>query len=213
MQQKTFFILVGVLLMVLVSVASMAFGPFNMPGKNPATTARSATQAQGQTAGIEGLGGAWSLTDHHGKGVTDRDYTGRYRLMFFGFTYCPDVCPTELKRLTLVLEALGADAAAITPLFVTIDPERDSPQVLKEYLARFDERFIGLTGSVKQIEHMENIFKVYAARTSESDPDYSMNHSALVYFIGPDDKVLQLFHSGDSPEQMAEAIRSRIQQH
>ncbi len=213
MQQKTFFLLVGVLLVVLVGVVSMALGPgAQKPPFTSPTPAATATAPKTPTAGIEGLGGAWTLTDHHGKAVTDRDYSGKFRLMFFGFTYCPDVCPTELKRLTMVLTALGDQAAQVTPLFVTIDPERDSPQVLKEYLARFDERFIGLTGSVKQIEHMEKIFKVYAAKAQ--DPAltaYSMNHSALVYLIGPDDKVLQLFHSSDSPEQMAAAIRAALQ--
>lgn len=203
MQQKTFFILVGVLLMVLVTVAGIAMTSRQTP---PATM-----PAAGQAAGIEGLGGSWSLTNHHGQGVTDRDYSGKFRLMFFGFTYCPDVCPTELKRLTLILEALGDEAAQITPLFVTIDPERDTPQILKEYLARFDERFIGLTGSVKQIEHMEDIYKVYAAKAAdESQTEYSMNHSALVYLIGPDDKVLQVFHSKDSPQYITDTIRAAL---
>lgn len=206
MQQKNFFILVGVLLMVLVTVAGYAL----KPGAERGMSAM-APSAGASTAGLEGLGGSWSLTDHNGKGVTDRDYAGKFRLMFFGFTYCPDVCPTELKRLTLVLEALGDEAARIAPLFVTIDPERDSPQVLKDYLGRFDERFIGLTGSVKQIEHMEDIYKVYAAKAQDpAHTEYMMNHSALVYLIGPDGKVLHLFHSSDAPDQMAAMIRQAL---
>ncbi len=207
MQQKNFFILVGVLLMVLVSVVGYALTP---AGKGaPKATAQATGNVS--TAGIEGLGGAWALTDHNGKGVTDKDYSGKFRLMFFGFTYCPDVCPTELKRLTLVLEGLGDDAAEITPLFVTIDPERDSPKVLKDYLARFDERFIGLTGSVKQIEHMEDIYKVYSAKAQDpAHTEYTMNHSALVYLIAPDDKVLRLFHSSETPAQMIDIIRQAM---
>ncbi len=207
MQPKNFFILIGVLLMVLVSVMSYALTPANK-GTPKATTQ---TTAGVSTAGIEGLGGSWNLTDHNGKGVSDKDYSGKFRLMFFGFTYCPDVCPTELKRLSMVLEGLGADAAAITPLFVTIDPERDSPKVLKDYLARYDERFIGLTGSVKQIEHMEDIYKVYSAKAQDPEhTEYTMNHSALVYLIAPDDKVLHLFHSSDTPDQIISIIRGAM---
>lgn len=203
MQQKNFFILMGVLLMLLVSVLSYALTPASKNAPKATT--------QTSTAGIEGLGGSWALTDHNGKSVTDKDYSGKFRLMFFGFTYCPDVCPTELKRLSMVLEGLGDDAVNITPLFVTIDPERDSPKVLKDYLARFDERFIGLTGSVKQIEHMEDIYKVYSAKAQDPEhTEYTMNHSALVYLIAPDDKVLHLFHSSDTPDQIIALIRAAM---
>lgn len=203
MKKQSFLILVGVLVLILAAVTAFALMPVSK---------KTGAIALHATAGLEGMGGSWSLTDHNGSVVTDQDFTGTYRLMFFGFTYCPDVCPTELKRLTLVLEGLGADAAAIKPLFVTIDPARDSPEVLKEYLGRFDPRFIGLTGTVPQIEHMEKIFKVYAAKTQVSDhaDEYMVNHSALVYLIGPDNKVLHLFHSGDTPEQMIALIRENL---
>ena len=206
MQKQSFFILVGSLLMVLVTAIGFAM--------KPDTQTSAVVTTKMSTAGIEGLGGSWTLTDYNGKVVTDKDYTGKFRLMFFGFTYCPDICPTELKRLTLVLEMLGADAEKITPLFVTIDPERDTPSVLKDYLERFDPRFIGLTGSVTQIEHMEKIFKVYASKVN--DPaltEYTVNHSAMVYFIGPDDKVLHIFHSGDTPDKIAETVHQVLQQH
>lgn len=203
MQQKNFFILVGVLLMILVSVAGYALAP---TFKGAAQTVPPAT-----TAGIDGLGGAWTLTDHQGRTVTNKDYSAKFSLLFFGFTYCPDVCPTELKRLTLVLEGLGAEADGITPLFVTIDPARDTPSVLKNYLARFDERFIGLTGSIKQIEHMEDIYKVYSAKAQDPEhTEYTMNHSALVYLIAPGGKVLHLFHSEDTPDQIIAVIRAAM---
>lgn len=204
MKQQSFFILVGVLLMVLASVVGYALMP-----PAPSSSADTSIRA---TAGIEGLGGSWTLTDHDGKTVTDKDVTGTYRLMFFGFTYCPDVCPTELKRLAIVLDMLGDDAPKIQPLFVTVDPERDTPAVLKEYLARFDTRVTGLTGTIPQIEHMEKIFKVYSAKTeNEEYTEYMVNHSALLYFIGPDDKVIHLFHSNDAPEAMATFIRESLQ--
>lgn len=201
MKKQSFLILVGVLALVLVTVTAYAVMPVKKTASGAATT----------TAGIEGLGGSWALTDHNGKAVTDQTYTGKFRLMFFGFTYCPDVCPTELKRLTLVLEGLGKDAEQITPLFVTVDPDRDTPAVLKDYLGRYDPRFIGLTGSVKQIEHMETIFKVYSAKAEDPEhSDYMVNHSALVYLIGPDDKVLHLFHSGDAPDEIMATIRQAM---
>lgn len=204
MKKQSFFLLVASLVLVLAAVIAFTLMPDSKP---------SAPTLQ-KTAGIEGLGGSWALTDHNGKQVSDKDFTGTYRLMFFGFTYCPDVCPTELKRLSLVLEGLGADAAKIKPLFVTVDPARDTPEVLKEYLGRFDERFIGLTGTVPQIENMEKIFKVYSAKSEDpAHTEYMVNHSALVYLIGPDDKVLHLFHSGDTPPQMIDLIRQELGRH
>lgn len=208
MKKQHFQILIAALLVILASVLFMTLKSTIPAAPVPRTSDPAAT-----TAGIDGLGGAWTLVDHNGQTVTDQDFTGSFRLMFFGFTFCPDVCPTELKRLTLVLQLLGDEAARIKPLFVTIDPMRDTPAVLKDYLGRYDERFIGLTGSVDQIKHMESIFKVYAAKSS--DPvlsDYMMNHSALVYLIAPDDRVLHLFHSKETPDQMADAIRKVMSQ-
>jgi len=205
MKKQSFFILVGSLLMLVVAAIGFAFQPSQKAA--PGTV----SQTKVSTAGIDGLGGSWTLTNHDGNAVTDKDYTGKYRLMFFGFTYCPDVCPTELKRLTMVLQGLGQDANNVTPLFVTIDPERDTPQALKEYLGRYDPRFIGLTGSVKQIEHMETIYKVYSAKVDDPElTEYTVNHSALVYLIGPDDKVLHLFHSSETPDQMIDIIRQAM---
>jgi protein SCO1/2 len=204
-KKQSFFALVASLVLVLAAVIAFTL----MPGAKPSAPAEPTIH---KTAGIEGLGGSWALTDHNGQQVTDKDFTGTYRLMSFGFTYCPDVCPTELKRLSLVLEGLGEDAAAIKPLFVTVDPARDTPDVLKEYLGRFDERFIGLTGTIPQIENMEKIFKVYSAKAEDSEhTEYMVNHSALVYLIGPDDKVLHLFHSGDTPPQMIALIRQELE--
>ena len=204
MKKQSFLLLVGALALVLVAVMAFAL----MPSSKTLSGTVTSTPINDTTAGLEGMGGTWSLTDYNGKIVTDKDYTGKYRLMFFGFTYCPDICPTELKRLTMVLKQLGEEATALTPIFVTVDPERDTPDVLKEYLGRFDSRFIGLTGTVPQIEHMEKIFKVYSAKAVDDEyTEYMVNHSALVYLIGPDDKVLHLFHSGDTPEQMAALIR------
>lgn len=208
MKKQHFQILIAFLLVVMAGVFSLTLKTTE-PGVSP----RKESSLTPTTAGIEGLGGSWTLTDHNGHSVSDRDFSGSFRLMFFGFTYCPDVCPTELKRLTLVLQGLGAEATKVKPILVTIDPERDTPEVLKDYLARFDERFIGLTGSVEQIKHMEKLFKVYAARND--DPalsDYMMNHSALVYLIGPDDRVLHLFHSRDTPDDMIALIRKFLSQ-
>lgn len=207
MQKKSFIILVSVLAALALGVTLWAFKP---PVTAPSSTSKSS--ATPTTAGIEGLGGTWSLIDHDGQIVSDRDVTGSYRLMFFGFTYCPDICPTELKRLSMVLEGLGSDAEKIKPLFVSIDPERDTPEVLKEYLSRFDSRITGLTGTVDQIKHMEKIFKVYSAKAEDpAYSDYMVNHSALVYLISPDDKVLHLFHSKDTPEQMISHIKELLE--
>ncbi|QQG36492.1 MAG: SCO family protein [Micavibrio aeruginosavorus] len=208
MKKQHFQILIAALLVILASVLFMT-----LKSTIPAAPATRTSASAATTAGVEGLGGSWTLIDHNGQTVSDKDLTGSFRLMFFGFTFCPDICPTEIKRLSLVLQGLGDDATRIKPLFVTIDPERDTPTVLKEYLSRFDERFIGLTGSVDQIRHMEEIFKVYSAKSADPGlTDYTMNHSALVYFIAPDNRVLHLFHSKETPEQMVGTIRRAMAQ-
>jgi len=158
------------------------------------------------------IGGAFSLTDHNGKAVTEKDYAGSYTLVFFGFASCPEVCPTELQKMARVLEILGEEKAAkIQPLFITVDPERDTPEKLKEYVAEFHPKLVGLTGTAEQIEAAKKAYRVYASKVDMGDAqNYMMDHSAFTYFMGPDGANIGIYPAKDTAEQIAEAIKGKI---
>ncbi|MBI1207622.1 MAG: redoxin domain-containing protein [Azospirillum sp.] len=158
------------------------------------------------------IGGPFTLTDHTGRRVTDADFTGRYRLIYFGYTYCPDVCPTELQAMSTALDRLGADGERLQPLFITIDPARDTPAHLADYVALFHPRLIGLTGSAAEIAAAARAYRVYYARPPGGDDQtYLMDHSSFVYLMGPDGQFLTAFPSGVDPEKMAAGIKARLQ--
>ncbi len=158
------------------------------------------------------IGGAFSLTDHNGKAVTEKDYAGSYLLVFFGFASCPEVCPTELQKIAQVLELLGEEKAAkIQPLFITVDPERDTPEALKAYVAEFHPKLVGLTGTAEQIEAVKKAYRVYASKVQmEGMEGYMMDHSAFTYFMGPDGANIGIYPAKDTAEQIAEAIKGKI---
>lgn len=170
--------------------------------------------AAGNTvAGSDAIGGTFTLTDHHGNTVSTQDYDGKYKLVFFGFTYCPDVCPAGLQKITQTMEALDAkQAAAIQPLFITIDPARDTPEVMQTYLQTYHDSLIGLTGTAEEIKAVEQQYKVYAARMDdEAAPDgYSMNHSSFIFLMGPNDDLISLFSSTDSPADIVRDIKNAL---
>ncbi len=155
-------------------------------------------------------GGPFSLIDHAGLPVTERAYRGKYLLMVFGYTNCPDVCPTTLNSIAATMELLGPDAEAIQPLFVTVDPDRDTPEVLAEYVAAFHPRMIGLTGSAEQIRQVAQAYRVYYSKVETGDDTYPVDHSAYVYFAGPDGAVLTYLKHDAAPEAMAAAIEKAM---
>jgi protein SCO1/2 len=157
------------------------------------------------------LGGPFTLVDHTGRTVTDRDFAGRPMLLYFGFTYCPDVCPTELGTIAAALDAMGPAGERVTPVLVTIDPERDTPAALADYVSRFHPRMIGLTGSAEQIAQAARAYRVYYAKVRPRDStDYLMDHSSFIYFVGPDGRVRSLFRPETTPEAIAAAITSQL---
>lgn len=157
------------------------------------------------------VGGPFTLVDDHGRTVTDASYRGRWMLVYFGYTFCPDVCPTELQTVSAALEKLGPAAARLVPLFITIDPGRDTPAALADYVKLFDERLVGLTGTEQQIAAVAREYRVYYAKANSKDASsYLMDHSSFLYLMGPDGKFQALFHQGTSPEELANAIRARI---
>lgn len=157
------------------------------------------------------VGGPFRLTDHTGKAVSDADFRGRYMLIYFGYTFCPDVCPTELSTMAAAMDKLGPDADRVQPLFVTIDPERDTVAHMADYVPLFHPRLVGLTGTPDEIRAVAREFRVYAAKAPGSSGEaYLMDHSSFVYLMGPDGKFVAVFPGGTGPEKMAGDIRKRI---
>lgn len=160
------------------------------------------------TRGVALVGGPFSLTDQHGKTRTDREFRGKYLLVFFGYTNCPDVCPTGLQDMSEALDALGPDAKMVQPIFITIDPARDRPALLKNYAANFHPRLVALTGTTGAIADTAKAYRVYYAKSGEKSGDnYLMSHSAFIYLMGPDGKYLTRFSYNTSPKSMAMGIR------
>jgi len=159
----------------------------------------------------EPVGGPFELIDHSGRTRTEQDFRGRLMLVYFGFTYCPDVCPTDLQAIGLAVDKLGADSANVQPLFVTVDPERDTPAHLAEYVKLFHPRLIGLTGSAEAIRKAADAYKVYYARVDlNKDAGYTVDHTAFIYLMGRDGNYLGFFPPGTSADRMVEIIRPHL---
>ena len=160
------------------------------------------------------IGGAFELVDQNGKPFTEKDLKGKYSLIYFGYTFCPDVCPTELQTMTQALEMLGPLAKKIRPVMISVDPERDTPEVLKEYLTNFYPGFVGLTGTPEQVRRAGQAYRVFYRKTDEkSASDYLMDHSSIVYLMDPEGRYLKHFAYGTTPEKMAEGIRKAIEKY
>ena len=159
------------------------------------------------------LGGGFSLRDHTGRPITERAFAGKLGLIYFGFTYCPDVCPTELGVMAAALDLLGPDASRVLPALITIDPARDTPEALADYVARFHPALIGLTGTDEEIATAARAFRVYYRKVHPPGAsEYLMDHSSFIYLVGPDGRVRQLFRPNTPPETIAAAIRGQMRQ-
>jgi protein SCO1/2 len=158
------------------------------------------------------IDGRFELTDHHGAAVSNEAYRGRYVLVFFGFTHCRVICPQALARISSALEALGPMADDLTALYISVDPERDSPAVMKAFLERRYPRFIGLTGSREQVDAAKQAFRVFAqARADDEDPDgYAVPHTAFTYVLGPDGCYLTHFPDHVDADTMAGCLRELL---
>lgn len=165
----------------------------------------------GAVIGQAQVGGPFELVDGEGRTVTDEEFRGEYMLVYFGYTYCPDVCPTELQNMSRALELLGEEAEAVRPVFITVDPERDTPEVIESYIENFHPRMVGLTGSPEQIEKAAKAYRVYYKKAeSGSASEYLMDHTSIVYLMGREGEFLRHFGYGTSPEDMAQGIRSYL---
>ncbi len=157
------------------------------------------------------IGGSFSLVDTNGKRVTDRDFRGRLMLVFFGYSHCPDVCPTELQTMSEVMAKLGPEAGKVAPIFISVAAKRDTPEVLADYMKNFDERITGLTGDQTEIAAAAKAYRVYYRKAGDSGSDnYTVDHSAFVYLMDTTGKYITHFTFNTTPESMAAMIKSKI---
>ncbi len=156
------------------------------------------------------IGGAFTLTKQDGSLVTDAAFKGEPLLVFFGYTHCPDVCPTSLFEISEVFKAMGADKK-VQALFITIDPERDTPEVMKDYLSSFDPRIVGLTGDPAQTQSVEKAFRVYAKKVPGSHgDDYTMDHTAVVYLLDKQGRFVNAFNLQRPPADAAKDLEGYL---
>lgn len=157
-------------------------------------------------AAASAVGGPFRLTDGDGRTVTERDFAGRPFLVFFGFTHCPDICPTKLFEMSEVFRAMGTRAGDVRALFITVDPERDTPETMKSYVSSFDPRIVGLTGERTAIDAVVREYRVYAKKVPLKDGDYTMEHTALVYLMDKGGRFVGSFNLDRAPEAAAKDL-------
>lgn len=160
---------------------------------------------------VPNFGGDFTLVDHHGHTVASEDFDGQWRLIYFGFTYCPAICPTELQKITAVLNDLGRKGEVITPIFISVDPERDTVDTMKSYVSLFHPRLIGLTGTVEQVDVAKKAYKIYSAKVQdETMSEYTVDHSSFIYLMDQENNLVRIFKIDDTAEDMAKFIKSRL---
>jgi len=153
------------------------------------------------------IGGPFQLTDQAGQSVTDQNLKGRPTLIFFGFTHCPDVCPTSLFEISEVLRAMGKDADKVNAWFVSVDPERDTTAAMKDYLSSFDPHLKGLTGNPEAVAKVLSAYRVFSRKVPLKDGDYTMDHTALIYLMDKDGRFVAPFNLKRSPEDAATDLK------
>jgi protein SCO1/2 len=193
----------GVLLLAGLGVA-----PLGAQAPDPAAAARLMDDLMW---GRGTVGGPFRLTDHAGRTRTDVDFHGKLLLVYFGYTWCPDVCPTDLQEIALALDRLGPAGEAVQPLFISVDPERDTTEVLARYVALFHPRLIGLTGTPDEIRAVALAYKAYYARyTPPGGADYAIDHTGFVYLMDRAGKYLGFLPPGTQADRMVEVIKQHL---
>lgn len=167
------------------------------------------TASTGQAA----IGGPFTLTDQNGRTVSDTDFRGRFMLVFFGYTYCPDICPAAMGRASEVVAMLGDGAERVVPIFISVDPARDTPDQLQAFASFFDPRLVALTGSEAEIAEVVRAYRVYHAKVEQEDGDsdaYLIDHSAITYLMGPDGRFVTHFGHQTSADAIAARLRELL---
>jgi protein SCO1 len=182
---------------LILETAAGSFGAQQSPQVEPA-------------AAVPGIGGHFTLTSPEGRAVNDRSFPGKWLLVYFGYTFCPDACPTALNALGTVLDELGPLAAKVQPIFITVDPERDTPQVIADYVKAFDSRIVGLSGTPEQIAAAAKEFRVYYEVRPLGNDEYAIDHSSFIYVINPQRQIVELLTGNLPGHSMAEELRRLI---
>ena len=195
------FVLVAVLLGGLVVLAAGAFLGLGM---------RETPKGAAGTLLASAIGGPFRLVDQNGKTVTDADLKGKWSLIYFGYTHCPDACPTTLNQIAIALDDLGPKRDAVRPVFITVDPERDTPEVLKSYVTSFDAPILALTGTPEAVAQAAKDYRVYYAKHPEPGGDYSMDHSSVIYVMDPEGRFTATFTPESSPEDIAARLKKLL---
>ena len=195
------FLLIAAVLAALVVLGTGAFLVLAL---------RDSPRGTAGTALAGAIGGPFELVDQDGKTVTDRDLKGKWSLIYFGYTHCPDACPTALNDISIALADLGPKRDAIRAVFITVDPERDTPKELKAYLTAFDAPILALTGTAEQVAKAAKSYRVYYAKHPEADGDYSMDHSSVIYVMDPQGRFTASFTHESTPEQIAERMKKLL---
>jgi len=194
-------------------VAVSLFGCGTLFCLNPAIAEEQPSAAQMMDDLMYGhgsVGGTFTLTDQTGKLRSDRDFRGKLMIVYFGYTYCPDVCPTDLMAITQALDALGPLAEGVQPIFITIDPERDT-RLLADYISAFHRSFVGLTGSPEEIRRVANSYKAFYVKVrDERSGDYSIDHAGIIYLMGRNGEYLGFMPPQTNPDRLTEVLRNHL---
>ena len=160
----------------------------------------------------EAIGGNFTLQNPAGQTITARSFRGKYMLVYFGYTHCPDVCPTTLSAVSAALRRMGPKAAQVVPVFITVDPARDTPEVMGHYVALFSHRIVGLSGSAAEIAKVAGEYHVYYAKhvTGPGPDDYAMDHSSVLYLMGPNGRFIAPLPADDAAPKLAAALERLI---
>jgi cytochrome oxidase Cu insertion factor (SCO1/SenC/PrrC family) len=193
-------------------VTSILFGAFS-PALAEGSAEPSATALiEALVTRREPVGGPFDLIDHTGQRRTDADFRGKLVVIYFGYTHCPDVCPTELQAISLALDELGMAADRVQPLFITVDPERDTPSVLAvDYVSSFHARLVALTGPAPAIQKVALAYRVFFTKSAVAGPDgYAIDHTGFIYLVGKDGRYIDFLPPGLAPERIVEALRLHL---
>lgn len=197
------FLLLGCVVVVLLIGANILL-------EKKSTPSTATVVNKGAVENDVAIGGDFEMTNHLGERVTNESYAGSYRLVFFGFTHCPDVCPTNLTHISTAMQMLGDDASKVVPIFVTVDPERDNAAVMKEYIAPFHPKMVGLTGTNGDVEAIKKAYKVYGRKMKMewmADDEYLMDHSAFTYVMDKEGKYITHFTHNTDGETISKKLK------
>lgn len=194
----------GIIIMLLAAIIGVTAILYSFGSQSPKVTG-----GLGVSRAVP-VGGPFEMTDHTGKTVTEDLLKGRYSLIYFGYTFCPDVCPTELQDMSVAINLAGAAGEKVTPIFVTVDPKRDGQEEIAAYVEAFHPRMIGLRGSEAETTVMTKAYRVFYQPVNQEDEYYLMDHSNFIYLMGPDGANIAIFNGEVDPQVMAKGIQEAV---